>query len=97
MKKVFKVGLNKTKEKIKLFDIGETVAAVPENLSSISFTGNKEVHIDGYKSIMEYTDIMIKINLGKGFITFSGTELSISSLYDNNISINGLISTVEFS
>ncbi len=96
MKKI-NIGLKKSKEKIKLFDFSEGVAAdLPKNLPNIVLIGNREAHIENIKSITEYSETVVKINLGSSSITFIGERLFISSLNENEITVCGIINGVEF-
>ena len=62
----------------------------------IELTGNREAVIDDCKGIIEYYENRIKINLGKGTITFLGDGLHIGSMNESTAVITGKIQTVEF-
>ncbi len=99
MIKKIKIGLKRKTDKIKFFTDSfdkNNISSNDINLSQLHFNGNKSVLIDGYKSVIEYTDSIIKINLGKAQITFSGSNLQIISMQDNEITISGKIGGVEF-
>ncbi len=99
MIKKIKTGIKRKAQKIKFFAENSdenNISGNELNLSQIHFNGNKSVLIDGYKSVIEYTDLIIKINLGKGHITFCGNGLQIISMEDREIKICGKINNVEF-
>ena len=98
MIKKIKINKEKNKDKIKLFDlIGEiSIARDTSFNSNIILSGNKTANIEGCKSIVEYTPNFIKLNLGKGYLSISGTELNISLLDSEEVMVNGNIVTVEF-
>lgn len=52
--------------------------------------------VDGCKSVMEYDDSAVKLNLGKRTVTISGSGLVIKSLSMEQAVIEGLILNVEF-
>lgn len=52
--------------------------------------------VDGCKSVTEYDDDIISLNLGKKSITFRGTSLSIKSLSMEQAMVEGFIVSVEF-
>lgn len=66
------------------------------NTAHIEILGNKECIIDGCKGIIEYNDTYIKLNIGAQLITFTGQDLSISSLNYENAVIEGSIMKIEF-
>ncbi len=52
--------------------------------------------VDGCRSVMEYGDSAVKLNLGKRTVTISGSNLIIKSLSAEQAVIEGLILNVEF-
>lgn len=96
MRKVYKIGIKKKKEKISLFGIDDIGASVPKNLSTLIFSENEELHIEGFRCISEYTQDVISINLKKGVITVIGEKLCIDMLSEDEICVCGKITGVEF-
>ncbi len=74
--------------------------SVPNGLMTggahIELFSNKEAVIDGMRGVLEYNDCYIKLNTGRGTVEFFGTNLEISSLDINGLSISGNISKIEF-
>ncbi len=62
----------------------------------IELTGNREAVVDDCRGIIEYYENRIKINLGKGAVTFLGSNLHIGSMSENSAVITGSIQTIEF-
>lgn len=52
--------------------------------------------IDGCKSVMEYDDSVVKLNLGKMTVAFRGNSLTIKSLSMEQAMVEGFIALVEF-
>lgn len=52
--------------------------------------------IDGCKSVMEYDDSAVTLNLGKKNVTIHGSDLSIKSLSMEQAMVEGFIVSVEF-
>lgn len=52
--------------------------------------------VDGCKSVLEYDEDRIKLNLGRNTVTFSGTGLTIRSLSMEQAIVEGFIVNVEF-
>ena len=70
----------------------------PEVLSSpcIQIIGNRELTLDGFKGIAEYTNNDIKIKTACGIICISGNNLNIKYLSITAVVIEGNISCIEF-
>ena len=69
---------------------------VVSNESKISILGFNEMLIENYKNILEYQDILIKINTYKGTITIYGFSLKLEEMTNEDIKITGKIDTIEF-
>ena len=96
MAKKIKVGLKKQTEKIILFRSGNDMAINEIGNSHISFTDNKKVQIEGCKSVIDYSENFITLNIGKKTLLLFGSDLEILDFTDNNIIITGIISSLEF-
>lgn len=57
---------------------------------------NKNIIIEGCKSINDYRENYIKLKIKKGFIVISGTDFIIASFNNEVIIIKGNIITIEF-
>ena len=62
----------------------------------IEMTG-RECLVDGLKSIIEYSNDRIKLNLGNQYITFYGDDLRINSFTKDGAIVEGSIISMEFS
>ena len=62
----------------------------------IELTGNTRCAVDGIKSITEYTEDKIKINLGKMVVRFCGDALYINSFSPEGAVVEGTILSVAF-
>ena len=63
----------------------------------IELVSNTCALIDGCRSVMEYNEELIKLNLGKNTVSFSGTGLTIRSLSMEQAMVEGFIVSVDFS
>ena len=57
---------------------------------------NKNAVIDGCAGVIEYTPELIKLNIGKGTVSFFGNDLKISFYGDTQLSLCGEILNIEF-
>lgn len=69
------------------------------NVSSaeIHLIDNRTAIIDGAKCVVEYTPCCVRLNLGKRFLCFAGEDMTIKTLCDDKIIVEGIIATVGFS
>jgi sporulation protein YqfC len=75
------------------FDLpGEVLAGMPK----LTVTGNRRVHIECHKGIVEYDGGLIAVNGGAIVVKIRGEGLEIISMTADEILIKGFIVTVEF-
>ncbi len=63
----------------------------------IEFSANKVFFLDGCQTVEEYSEDYVKIKLNKGFLFLCGRDLNITNFENQNITIKGEFSTLEFS
>lgn len=85
----------KFKEKI------STVLSIPQEIvmdvPRIVFDSNTKVYIENFKGISEYSGESIRINAGRYIISLSGEGMEIKSMTTEEVIIEGIIKTVDFS
>lgn len=59
--------------------------------------GNRQAIVDCAKGIMHYSCECVKLDLGKIYMTFSGSGLTIRALCEDKIIVDGEIMRVDFS
>ena len=64
--------------------------------SHIEIFSNKKIILEGCINILEYEDDFLKLKLKKGSLLIMGSGFSISVFENENIIINGNISSIEF-
>ncbi|MBZ4644806.1 MAG: hypothetical protein PWR27_1752 [Petroclostridium sp.] len=92
---------NKEKKDVK--DIKEKVSDILElpreiilDVPKLIFIGNKDLSIENYKGIIEYSDKLIRVNTNSHMLKITGQKLEIKTITAEEIIIAGEISTVEF-
>ncbi|MBP9989318.1 MAG: YabP/YqfC family sporulation protein [Ruminococcus sp.] len=80
----------------RIFDSLELPEDIFKNSSHIEIVSNCCAMVDGCKSVLEYNENLIKLNLGKKYVTFNGNCLSIKSLALEQAVVEGIIVSVEF-
>ena len=80
----------------KLSEVLELPKDAIMDLPKFEMIGNRELLIENYKGILEYSDMTIKINASRFVVTIIGRQLEIKSMTQNGIYIVGYINSVEF-
>ncbi len=66
------------------------------DVSKLIITGNREIYIENYKGIAEYTTETVRLGTGTGFIRLDGENLMIKTISTDEITLTGKIKSVEF-
>lgn len=64
--------------------------------SIVTLTGNREVFIENYKGMIEYTEENILLQGKNGQIAISGKKLSIDYYTNEDMKISGYIKCVQY-
>lgn len=64
--------------------------------SVITITGRNEIYIENYRGILEYTDLLIRVQTKSGQIRLSGKNLQIEYYTNDEMKITGRIVQLEF-
>lgn len=74
------------------FDIpAETLPNVPK----ITITGDRQISVENYRSINEFSEELIQINCHKKTITLRGSGFAIEKIGDNEMKITGKLMFAE--
>ena len=65
-------------------------------LPQLHVTGNREIFMEGQKSILQYDEDIIKVSAKGMEVSFLGKDLSLRSLNSENIVIEGQIQEIQF-
>lgn len=66
------------------------------NAALINIIGNREMTIENYRAIIEYTDELIRIKTSQHTLKISGKKLEIRVITQELLHITGMIKNVEF-
>jgi len=82
------------KEKVsKLLEIPDEVAT---DRPKITTMGRKEVYVENYKGIIEFTNEIVRINSNHGVITITGQNMRIKEITCDDIIIVGDIGNIDY-
>lgn len=88
------------RRKAKSYSKFNSILEIPREVASsdikITINGFDEVLIENYKNILEYQDILIKVNTFEGAISIYGFNLKLEQMTDEDIKIIGQIDNIEF-
>ena len=78
----------------------DSILEIPREIASsdikLTINGFNEILIENYKNILEYQDILIKVNTFEGAITIYGFNLKLEQMTDEDIKVIGKIDSIEF-
>ena len=63
---------------------------------NIDITSNTSAIIEGSRGVMEYSDKLIRINLGDFSVAFLGRRLSLKCISPTSMEIEGFFTNIEF-
>ncbi len=86
----------KTKKYSKLDSLLEIPREIVSSDIKLTINGFDEILIENYKNILEYQDVLIKINTFEGSITIYGLNLKLEQMTDEDIKVIGEIDSIEF-
>ncbi len=65
-------------------------------LPKLIFTGNRELFVENYQGIVEYSDTVIQLNTSECLVKVSGRALGIKNIAAEEITLCGDIKSLEF-
>lgn len=69
---------------------------IVQKLPNIEMTGNREVYIENFKSILEYKPDTIRIRLKKCTMQIEGSRLCIQNYAKDELYITGVITEIKY-
>ena len=80
----------------KLADLSEVPKDVAMGFPVLTMIGQMELNIENYRGIIEYTDVLIRIQTKAGQLRINGRVLSIAYYTNDEMKINGRIDSIEY-
>lgn len=96
MSKKIKIGKIGQRKNINLFDFTDNLPTTYSKGAHIELFSNKYVFVEHCMGIFEYSDTIIKLNIGQGSVTFIGNEMEITALEGKNLTIKGIVSSIQY-
>lgn len=90
----------KKKEKATVKEKVARMLEIPEEVVSdrpkITTVGRKEVFVENYRGIIEFTNEIVRINSNYGVITITGKNMKIREITNEDIIITGDIDNIDY-
>lgn len=67
------------------------------NMPRVTILGNREIYVDNYKGLLEYSGELIRLLTTNKIISIKGDGLLITRIVEDAIFVGGNIISVEFS
>ena len=88
--------MNREQIKEKMVSAMDLPKDVIQNASVITILGRNELCIENYRGIIEYTDLLIRIQTKIGQIKIIGKSLQIDYYTNDEMKVTGALSSLEF-
>ena len=88
--------MNREQIKEKMVSAMDLPKDVIQNASVITILGRNELCIENYRGIIEYTDILIRVQTRAGLTRIQGTRLRIQYYTNDEMKVTGALSSLEF-
>lgn len=80
----------------KLSDTFELPKDIVLDVSKIVIIGTGQITVENHKGLIEYSEELIRINTGSGIMKLCGRNLIIKNIIQEEITITGEITNIEF-
>ena len=82
--------------KEKMTDLLSLPKEIALNLPLIMATGQDEINIENYKTLVEFTDTKIRIHTSIGMLTIEGQKLKLKQITTEHVLITGNIKKIHW-
>jgi len=82
--------------KHKIINLSEIPKDVIMNVPVVTALGSFEIIVENYGGLIEYTDCLIRIRSKSGQILISGNNLNVDYYTNNEMKIQGTITSINF-
>lgn len=82
--------------KEKITDTLELPRDIVLDVARVILIGNNQVTVENHKGIIEYSEMLIRVNTGSGILSIGGSNLNIKTIIQEEITITGEIMEIRF-
>jgi len=87
---------NRTPIREKVADAMELPKEIALSMPKITVLAGKEASVENYKGVIELSREKIRLYTAAGILNLTGENLDISAITDEDVTILGIISKIEF-
>ncbi len=87
---------NRTPIREKVADAMELPKEIALSMPKITVLAGKEASVENYKGVIELSREKIRLYTAAGILNLTGENLDISAITDEDVTIQGIISKIEF-
>lgn len=80
----------------RMADVANMPKDVVLGVPIITMTGQMEVSVENYRGILEYTDLLVRVQTKIGQIKIVGTSLQIDYYTNDEMKVSGHIDLIEY-
>lgn len=82
----------------RLRELGDNFLAedLDPRLSRVEVTGDRRVHVENHRGILEYSDIVMRIALAGSELRITGHDLELSALTLTELTVSGTVCALEY-
>lgn len=88
---------DKNKQDNSGFSLRYSVRDIFYDKPHLEITGNNTAVIEGSKGVLEYSDTVIRVNLGQYAVALAGRGLTLKCISPTSLVIDGFITNIEYS
>lgn len=88
--------MDKEQIKEKMLSAMDLPKDVVQHASVVTILGRNELCIENYRGIIEYTDVLIRVQTRSGQIRIQGKRLQIPYYTNDEMKVTGILSSLEF-
>lgn len=80
----------------KMAEVSEMPKDVVLGMPVLTITGQLEMSIENYRGILEYTDVLVRIQTKIGQLRISGKKLQVAYYTNDEMKVTGRIESIEY-
>ena len=80
----------------KIASLFELPKEIVMNLPLITMIGGQELSVENYKSLVEYSDTLVRINTSAGIFKIEGQRLILRHLTSESVTITGILTNFSY-
>ena len=80
----------------KISTLFELPKEIVMDLPLITMIGSRELNIENYKSLVEYSDSLVRVSTNSGIFKIEGRKLTLKQLTSESVTITGILTNLGY-